>query len=80
MERDTVMRVVADPLAQELLHSPLLARLAYNGPDVARAGLRAAQPPIAIYGTYCSHRSVMAPALNVSQNGLDDSRPPSGGR
>jgi hypothetical protein len=27
------MRVLSDPLAQELLHSPLLARLAYNGTD-----------------------------------------------
>ena len=35
MERDAVMRVLTDPLAQELLHSPLLARLGYNGPDGA---------------------------------------------
>lgn len=35
MERDTVMGVLTDPLARELLHSPLLARLGYNGPDGA---------------------------------------------
>jgi hypothetical protein len=35
MQRETVMRVLTDPLAQELLHSPLLARLGYNGPDGA---------------------------------------------
>src|SRR5438445_492124 len=35
MRRETVMAVLADPLAQELLHSPLLARLGYNGPDGA---------------------------------------------
>jgi hypothetical protein len=28
-----VMNVLSDPLAQELLHSPLLTRLAYNGLD-----------------------------------------------
>jgi len=27
------VRVLSDPLAQELLHSPLLTRLAYNGSD-----------------------------------------------
>ena len=35
MQRETVMGVLADPLAQELLRSPLLARLGYNGPDGA---------------------------------------------
>ena len=35
MQRETVIAVLADPLAQELLHSPLLARLGYNGPDGA---------------------------------------------
>ena len=35
MRREAVMAVLADPLAQELLDSPLLARLGYNGPDGA---------------------------------------------
>ena len=35
MERDIAMGVLADPLAQELLRSSLLARLGYNGPDGA---------------------------------------------
>jgi pyridoxamine 5'-phosphate oxidase-like protein len=35
MRRETVMSVLSDPLAEELLHSPLLARLGYNGPDGA---------------------------------------------
>jgi len=30
---DEVMHVMSDPVAQRLLHSPLLARLAYNGAD-----------------------------------------------
>jgi hypothetical protein len=33
MQREKVMKVLDDPLAQKLLHSPLLARLAYNGTD-----------------------------------------------
>ena len=33
MKREDVVRVLSDPLAQELLHSPLLTRLAYNGSD-----------------------------------------------
>jgi hypothetical protein len=33
MQHETVRRVLNDPLAQELLHAPLLARLAYNGLD-----------------------------------------------
>src|SRR6266545_1220630 len=33
MRREKVMRVLNDPLAQELLHSSLLARLAYNAID-----------------------------------------------
>jgi hypothetical protein len=33
MQHETVMNVLGDPLAQELLHSPLLARLGYNGLD-----------------------------------------------
>jgi hypothetical protein len=32
---DEVMKVLDDPVAQRLLESPLLARLAYNGPDGA---------------------------------------------
>ena len=35
MRHETVMDVLRDPLAQELLHSPLLARLGYNGVDGA---------------------------------------------
>ena len=35
MHHDDVMSVLNDPLAQELLHSPLLARLAYIGTDGA---------------------------------------------
>ena len=35
MRHETVMDVLKDPLAQELLHSPLLARLGYNGVDGA---------------------------------------------
>ena len=35
MERDTVRGVLSDRLARELLHSPLLARLGYNGLDGA---------------------------------------------
>ena len=31
MRQEDVVHVLNDPLAQELLHSPLLARLAYNG-------------------------------------------------
>ena len=33
MRREDVVDVLNDPLAQELVHSPLLARLAYNGVD-----------------------------------------------
>lgn len=33
MPHEDVMRVLNDRLAQELLHSPLLTRLAYNGKD-----------------------------------------------
>jgi hypothetical protein len=33
MRHEDVMEVLNDPLAQELLHSPLLARMAYNGMD-----------------------------------------------
>ena len=33
MQHAMVMNVLSDPLAQELLHSPLLTRLAYNGLD-----------------------------------------------
>src|SRR5258708_12150803 len=33
MQHETVLRVLNDPLAQELLHAPLVARLAYNGLD-----------------------------------------------
>jgi len=33
MEHEDVMHVLNDPLAQQLLQSPLLARLAYNGVD-----------------------------------------------
>jgi len=35
MENAEVMRVLNDPVSQRLLHSPLLARLAYNGRDGA---------------------------------------------
>jgi len=35
MQHETVMDVLRDPLAEELLHSPLLARLGYNGADGA---------------------------------------------
>jgi Pyridoxamine 5'-phosphate oxidase len=35
MQHETVMNVLSDPLAQELLHSPLLARLGYIGADGA---------------------------------------------
>jgi hypothetical protein len=35
MDHETVMKVLGDPLAQELLHSPLVARLGYNGLDGA---------------------------------------------
>jgi Pyridoxamine 5'-phosphate oxidase len=33
VQHEMVMTVLRDPLAQELLHSPLLARLGYNGLD-----------------------------------------------
>lgn len=33
MDRQAALRVLATPLAQELLHSDLLSRLAYVGPD-----------------------------------------------
>lgn len=33
MRHEDVIEVLNDPLAQELLHSPLLARMAYNGID-----------------------------------------------
>jgi hypothetical protein len=33
MRHEDVMEVLNDPLAQEMLHSPLLARMAYNGMD-----------------------------------------------
>jgi hypothetical protein len=33
MRHEDVMEVLNDPLAQELVHSPLLARMAYNGLD-----------------------------------------------
>jgi hypothetical protein len=33
MDREEVAHVLSDPVAQRLLHSPLLARLAYNGAD-----------------------------------------------
>ena len=33
MQQADVFQVLNDPLAQELLHAPLLARLAYNGTD-----------------------------------------------
>src|SRR4051794_12026175 len=33
MRQEDVIHTLNDPLAQELLHSPLLARLAYIGPD-----------------------------------------------
>jgi Pyridoxamine 5'-phosphate oxidase len=33
MRHEDVMEVLNDPLAQELMHSPLLARMAYNGMD-----------------------------------------------
>src|SRR5438067_10698569 len=33
MDRDVALQVLATPLAQELLHSELLTRLAYVGPD-----------------------------------------------
>jgi hypothetical protein len=33
MQHEMVMNVLRDPLAQELLHSPLLTRLGYNGLD-----------------------------------------------
>jgi hypothetical protein len=33
VRREDVVDVLNDPLAQELVHSPLLARLAYNGGD-----------------------------------------------
>jgi hypothetical protein len=33
MRHEDVIQVLNDPLAQELLHAPLLARLAYTGPD-----------------------------------------------
>jgi hypothetical protein len=35
MDNETVMRVLADPVAERLLASPLLARLAYTGIDGA---------------------------------------------
>ncbi|MDP9335002.1 MAG: pyridoxamine 5'-phosphate oxidase family protein [Actinomycetota bacterium] len=35
MQHETVMDILRDPLAQELLHSSLLARLGYNGADGA---------------------------------------------
>jgi hypothetical protein len=35
MRREDVRKVLNDPLARELLHSPLLARMAYNGTDGA---------------------------------------------
>jgi pyridoxamine 5'-phosphate oxidase-like protein len=35
MDSEEVTRVLADPVAQRLLQSPLLARLAYNGADGA---------------------------------------------
>jgi hypothetical protein len=35
MQHEAVMEVLRDSLAQELLHSPLLARLGYNGTDGA---------------------------------------------
>jgi hypothetical protein len=35
MPRETAMNVLQDPLAQELLHAPLVARLAYDGLDGA---------------------------------------------
>ncbi len=35
MQHEAVMDVLRDPLAQELLHSPLVARLGYNGADGA---------------------------------------------
>jgi Pyridoxamine 5'-phosphate oxidase len=35
MDSEEVMRVMGDPVAQRLLHAPLLARLAYNGTDGA---------------------------------------------
>jgi Pyridoxamine 5'-phosphate oxidase len=33
VKQEDVVRVLKDPLAQELLHSPLLAHFAYNGSD-----------------------------------------------
>ena len=33
MQHEDVIRVLNDPLAQELLHSPIPARLAYTGTD-----------------------------------------------
>ncbi|HEY8736949.1 MAG TPA: pyridoxamine 5'-phosphate oxidase family protein [Candidatus Dormibacteraeota bacterium] len=33
MRREDIVDILDDPLAQELLHSPLLAHLAYNGRD-----------------------------------------------
>jgi hypothetical protein len=33
MEHETMMKVLTGPLAEEMLHSPLLARLGYNGLD-----------------------------------------------
>lgn len=35
MQHEIVMQVLSDPIAQELLRSPLLARLGYNGVDGA---------------------------------------------
>lgn len=35
MRHEDVMEVLNDPLAHEMLHSPLLARMAYNGMDGA---------------------------------------------
>jgi nitroimidazol reductase NimA-like FMN-containing flavoprotein (pyridoxamine 5'-phosphate oxidase superfamily) len=35
MQHDMVMNVLTGPLAQEMLHSPLIARLGYNGLDGA---------------------------------------------
>ncbi len=35
MQPETVKQVLNDPIAQELMHSPLVAHLAYNGVDGA---------------------------------------------
>ncbi len=33
MDRDTIRALMNDPVAQELVHAPIHARLAYNAPD-----------------------------------------------